>query len=138
MGVCTCIKGIMQESYLRSMGSMNSVPTPLSTSFVAESYIDLQASAAIPIKQYQTILGDILWLIFTRYDVQHAMSVLSQKTHYCTQRDYEEAIHVLRYIFGNPDKSLIFHAAPAHQRPTSLRGVLDMPIFIMDSSDSAR
>ena len=41
-------------------------------------------------------------------------------------------MHVLRYIFGNPDKALIFHAAPAHQRSTSLRGV-----FIMGSSDSA-
>jgi hypothetical protein len=65
------------------------------------------------------------------------MSVLSQKTHYCTQRDYEEAIHVLRYVFGNPDKALIFHAAPAHQQPASLRGVLDMPMFTMGSSDSA-
>jgi hypothetical protein len=62
---------------------------------------------------------------------------LSQKTHYCSQRDYEEALHVLRYILQDPDKSLIFHAAPLHERPASLRGVLDMPMFIMGSSDSA-
>ena len=75
-----------------------SVPTPLSSSFVTENYIENGMSAAIPIKQYQTILGDLLWLIFTRYDIQHGLSVLSQKTHYCSERDYDEALHVLRYV----------------------------------------
>lgn len=70
-------QGYHARKLFAKYGIYDSVPTPLSTSFVAESYIDLQASAAIPIKQYQTILGDILWLIFTRYDVQHAMSVLA-------------------------------------------------------------
>jgi hypothetical protein len=58
-------------------------PTPLSSTFVAENYIESGMSVAIPIKQYQTIIGDIMWLTIT-YDITHAMSVLSQKTHYCT------------------------------------------------------
>jgi hypothetical protein len=41
-------------------GIDESAPTPLSSSFVSESYIDNQMSVAMPIKQYQTILGDIL------------------------------------------------------------------------------
>ena len=65
------------------------------------------------------------------------MSVLSQKTHYCTQRDYDEAKHVLMYILKNPGLPLIFHRASVGRQLISLQDVLDMPIFIMGSSDSA-
>ena len=44
---------------------------------------------------------------------------------------------MLQYVLGDPDKALIFHAAPIDQQPALLQGVLDMPIFIMGSSDSA-
>jgi len=98
-----------------------SAPTPLSSSFVTENYIENGTSVAIPIKQYQTILGDILWLIFTRYDIQHAMSALSQKTHYCSQRDYDEAIHSLKYVLEDPDKSLIWHPLTSNLLHFSVR-----------------
>ena len=76
-------------------------------------------------------------LTITRPDIVHSMSALSQKTHYCSERDYEEARHVLAYIMKHPGKPLIFHTAPARDQPASLRGVLDMPMFIMGSADSA-
>ena len=117
--------------------SGDSAPTPLSSSFTTEDYIESGMSLAIPIKHFQSILGDVIWLTITRYDIQHAMSALSQKTHYCSQRDYDEVLHVLRYILADPGKSLIFHRAPTNEQPASLRDVLDMPMFIMGSSDSA-
>ena len=89
---------------------------------------------AIVIKQYQTIIGDILWLTISRYDITHAMSVLSQKTHYCTQRDYDEAKHFLMYILKNPGLPLIFHRESVGRQLVSLQDVLDMPISIMGSS----
>ena len=96
-----------------------------------------RASPAANLKQYQIILGETIWLTITRYDIHHAMSVLSQKTHYCSERDYEEAKHVLKYILNNPGLPLIFHKAPQNQRPASVRDILHMPVFLMGSSDSA-
>ena len=133
--------GVHQEYHARKLitkyGITQTAPTPLSSTFTTENYIVSRTSEPIPIKIYQSIIGDIIWLTITRYDIQLGMSVLSQKTHYCSQRDYDEAKHVLMYVLKNPGQPLIFHRAPVHQRPVSLRCVLDMPVFIMGSTDSA-
>ena len=72
-----------------------------------------------------------------KYCYSIANSAVAQKTQYCTQCDYDAAIHILCYINGHKKQGLIFHRVPEWQRPLRLTDVLDIPIPIYFSCDGA-
>jgi hypothetical protein len=108
--------------------------TPLSTTFSGEDYVASGKSEAIDIKIYQTIVGVLAYLTMTRFEVLFPLSAVSQKTHYCSMLDYDEAIRIVQYISANPDQALIFYpgthspSRPAHQ-------LLDITVSIFISPD---
>ena len=67
----------------------------------------------------------------TNTAVPYANSAIAQKTQYCTQRDFDAGIHILRYINGHRKQGLIFRRAPEGQRPLRLVDILDtsLPIY---------
>jgi len=80
---------------------------------------------------------DIIYLNLTNTAIPYANSAVAQKTQYCTQCDYDAAIHILCYINGHKKQGLIFHRVPEWQRPLRLTDVLDIPISIYFSCDGA-
>ena len=128
------IKGPLLGLYLSSMVSLSILPLLHPTTFSGEDYVASGKSEAIDIKIYQTIVGDLAYLTMTRFEVLFPLSAVSQKTHYCSMLDYDEAIRIVQYISANPDQALIFYpgthspSRPAHQ-------LLDIPVSIFISPD---
>ena len=109
--------------------------TPLPSNFTLENYMHI--SPPVPIKAYQEALGDCMWIIQTRVETTHSLSLLSQKTHHCTQRDYDAIMHLIWYLNNEPDLSLVYHRAPTRQMATDNRLLLSMPIGLFANGDGA-
>lgn len=122
---------INQERHIRKLiakyNIVKTAPTPLPSNFSLENYSDSGVSPTFPIKQYQEAVGDVMWIMQTRFEIVHGMSMVSQKTHFCTERDYEAVIHILEYLNADPSLPLIYLRAPLHQRTTDKRNILSMP-----------
>ena len=101
------------------------------------NYLTSGESECIDITSYQCLVGDIIYLSLTNTAIPYANSAVAQKTQYCTQCDYDAAIHILCYINGHKKQGLIFHRAPEWQRPLRLTDVLDISIPIYFSCDGA-
>ena len=129
-----------QGPYTRSLktkyGITTYAATPLSTTFSGEDYVASGKSEPIDIKTYQTITGELAYLMMTRFEVLYPLSAVSQKTHYCSKLDYDEAIRILQYISANPDQPLIFYPGP-HSPHTPVDQLLDLPVSIFVNADSS-
>jgi hypothetical protein len=90
------IKGPLLGLYLSSMVSLSILPLLHPTTFSGEDYVASGKSEAIDIKIYQTIVGDLAYLTMTRFEVLFPLSAVSQKTHYCSMLDYDEAIRIVQ------------------------------------------
>ena len=130
-----------QERYegklITKHGITTTAPTPLPSNFSHTNYRISGESEPIDITSYQRLLGEILYLNMTNTAVPYANSAIAQKTQYCTQRDFDAGIHILRYINGHRKQGLIFRRAPEGQRPLRLADILDMPLPIYFSCDGA-
>jgi hypothetical protein len=65
-------------------------------------------SEEIEIRKYQQLAGDIIYLGLTNTAIPYANSAIAQKTQYCTHRDYEAALHILKYVNGHRKQGLIY------------------------------
>ena len=126
-----------EEKLLIKYDITKTASTPLPSNFSHTNYLTSQESESIDITSYQRLVGDIIYLSLTNTAIPYANSAVAQKTQYCTQRDYDAAIHILCYINGHRKQGLIFRRAPEWQRPLRLTDVLDMPISIYFSCDGA-
>lgn len=111
--------------------------TPLPSDFTLQNYLDSHLSPPVPIKLYQEALGESMWVIQTRVETTHSLSLLSQKTHHCTERDYSAIMHLIWYLNNQTNLSLIYHRAPTQQRVTDNRLILSMPIGLYANGDGA-
>ena len=122
---------INQERHIKKLlakyNIVKTASTPLPSNFNLENYLLGALSPAVPIKQYQEAVGDVMWVMQTRFEIVHAMSLVSQKTHFCTQRDYDAVLHILEYLNVDPFLPLVYLRAPSGQRATDNRDILSMP-----------
>ena len=69
-----------------------------------------------------------MWIMQTRFELVHGMSMVSRKTHHCSQRDHDAIImHILQYLNADPSLPLVYLRAPLYQRATDNRDILSMP-----------
>ncbi|KAI5332975.1 hypothetical protein L3X38_023104 [Prunus dulcis] len=80
-----------------------SVTTPL---VATEKLAKDDGSGAANEEQYRSIVGSLLYLTATRPDIMYASSLLARFMHCPTNRHYETAKRVLRYIKGTLDYGL--------------------------------
>jgi hypothetical protein len=120
-------QGRHAKELIRKYGITSTALTPLSSSFSGEDYIASGVSTAKDLAEYQQLVGDVTWLTMTRYDVVYPASAVAQKTSYCSDRDYAEALRILEYINPYPDQPIIFHAAPRNKQ-VSTRHILRSPV----------
>ena len=129
-------QGRHAKELIRKYGITSTALTPLSSSFSGEDYIASGLSTAKNLAEYQQLVGDVTWLTMTRYDVVYPASAVAQKTGYCSDKDYAEALRILEYINLYPDQPIIFHAAPRHKQvPT--RHILRSPVTIYINADAS-
>jgi hypothetical protein len=86
--------------------------TPLPSDFTLQNYLDSHLSPPVPIKLYQEALGESMWVIQTRVETTHSLSLLSQKIHHCTERDYSAIMHLIWYLNNQTNLSPMYHRAP--------------------------
>ena len=59
-------------------------------------------------EKYRRLIGRLLYLNFTRPDINYAVQQLSQFLHAPTNIHWKAALHVLKYLKGCPSKGLFF------------------------------
>ncbi|KAL2240118.1 UNVERIFIED_CONTAM: Retrovirus-related Pol polyprotein from transposon RE2 [Sesamum indicum] len=60
--------------------------------------------------QYRRLIGRLLYLGFTRPDISHSVQQLSQFLNHPCVAHWKAALHVVRYLKGEPSKGLFFPA----------------------------
>ena len=120
---------------IEKYGIINTAVTPLPHNFSQTNYTG--QSPVIPTRDYQRLVGDLIYLGLCNSAIPYALSALAKKTHYCTEHDYEAALNVLRYINGHSKEGLIFRRASIEHRPARLTDDLDLPISILFLFDGA-
>ena len=64
-----------------------------------------------------------MWIMQTRFELVHGMSMVSRKTHHCSQRDHDAIMHILQYLNADPSLPLVYLRAPLYQRATDNRDI---------------
>ncbi|KAL0402317.1 UNVERIFIED_CONTAM: Retrovirus-related Pol polyprotein from transposon RE1 [Sesamum latifolium] len=59
---------------------------------------------------YRRLVGRLLYLSFTYPDISHSVQQLSQFVNHPYESHWSAALHVVRYLKGNPSKGLFFPA----------------------------
>lgn len=87
---------------------------PASTPMVKSPQFDTTKSALLsdPSK-YRRVIGRLLYLGFTRPDITFATQQLSQYVHAPYECHWQAALHVLRYLKGDPAKGLFYSYDPS-------------------------
>ncbi|KAL0356153.1 UNVERIFIED_CONTAM: Retrovirus-related Pol polyprotein from transposon RE1 [Sesamum radiatum] len=84
------------------------VATPLPLGLKLSSYDDKPLTDPEP---YRRLVGRLLYLGFTRPDVSFGAQQLSQFVHKPCQSHMNAAVHLVRYLKGNPNQGLFFPAS---------------------------
>jgi hypothetical protein len=97
------------------MSDATSKPTPFP---VGISLSKTGGNELPPDNQYQALVGSLIYLaVNTRPDISHAVGVLSRFMSCPTDRHWEAAKHVLRYLRGTPDLGLTYSGnTPSEQQ----------------------
>jgi len=118
---------VNQEKHIRKIMPKYSIDktasTPLPSNFFLENYLTNTVQVYVLNKQYQEIVGDAMWIMQTQFELVHGMSMVSRKTHHCTQRDHDAIMHILQYLNADPSLPLVYLRAPLHQRATDNRDI---------------
>lgn len=88
---------------------LEQVDTPVHSDF----FIDPTPSPAMEPATYQKLTGHLVQTLKTRDDVRHFVSFLCSKNQSPTNRDYEKAIHLLRYLHSTPLYGRTFNSKDA-------------------------
>jgi transposase InsO family protein len=79
-----------------------------------------------PENQYQALVGSLIYLaVNTRPDISHAVGILSRFMSSPTDKHWEAAKHVLRYLKGTPHLGLTYSGYKA----TEIQGVIDATMY---------
>ena len=92
---------------LEETGLLNCKPaeTPLD----ANQKLELsKPEEVVNIGKFQCLVGKLIYLSLTRPDIAFPVSMLSQFMHSPSQRHFEAAYRVVRYLKGTPGKGLLF------------------------------
>ena len=84
----------------------------------------LSAEGGDPVnkKQYQSLVGRLIYLCHTRPDTSHAVTVVSRYMHDPRKQHLEAAYRILRYLKGSPGKGLWFGC---HKSAKMIEGYCD-------------
>ncbi|KAK9109469.1 hypothetical protein Sjap_017529 [Stephania japonica] len=77
-----------------------------------DAMFDLDSPLLHDADQFRRLVGQLLYLGFTRPDLSHAAQQLSQFVQAPTDAHWSLALHVLRYLKGYPSKGLFFPVQP--------------------------
>ena len=81
--------------------------TPWDTSTASSLFS--QSDIKVSVKQYQKLLGSILYAVNTRPDIQSMVTILSSKQLDPRQDDYEKLVRICWYLRKTSHLGLIFH-----------------------------
>uniref|UniRef100_A0A803Q8Z2 Peroxidase n=1 Tax=Cannabis sativa TaxID=3483 RepID=A0A803Q8Z2_CANSA len=86
--------------------------------------ISNESSALLPDpKQYQSLIGKLIYLTITRPDISVAVNKLSQYIQQPRQPHFQAAIRVVNYLKQSPGQGLFYHAQTPH--PLQLQAFAD-------------
>ena len=105
------------ETYLHGDGA-NEARTPMSASF---NDADQNASPPANKKEYERLLGILLYLVKVRGDIAYAVSRLATRKESCTEKDWQALKRVLRYLKGTRHIGLTFTPSNTGQREAVIR-----------------
>lgn len=105
------------ETYLHGEGA-NEARTPMSASFTDA---DQDKSPPADKKEYERLLGILLYLVKVRGDIAFAVSRLATRKDRCTEKDWQALKRVLRYLKGTKDIGLTFTPSDEGQREAVIR-----------------
>jgi hypothetical protein len=60
----------------------------------------------VSVKKYMTLLGSLMYLVKSRPDIATAVSFAATKSQSATQYDYDNLIHIVKYLWQTKDKGL--------------------------------
>ncbi|KAL0334022.1 UNVERIFIED_CONTAM: Retrovirus-related Pol polyprotein from transposon RE1 [Sesamum angustifolium] len=96
------IRDIIQDAGLTSCKPTH---TPLSLGLKLSSQ---NSPPLLDLEPYRRLVGRLLYLGFTRPDISFGAQQLSQFVHRPCQTHLDAALHLVRYLKGNPDQGLFF------------------------------
>jgi hypothetical protein len=60
----------------------------------------------VTVRDFQSLAGNLLWVVCTRPDILFAVHCITRKTHAPTAQDYQMAKKILRYLKGSKMEKL--------------------------------
>ena len=102
---------ITQEGYLqRLFNSLNLSDLPIrSTPSDSDLFSDTSHMPPCDAKTFRQLIGSLIHLLRTRYDIQKEVVFLSSKMAFPTTGDMEKSIEVLQYLKGTPKLGPRYH-----------------------------
>ena len=58
------------------------------------------------VKQYMTLLGSLMYIVKSRPDIATAVSFAATKSQSASQYDYDNLLHIVKYLYQTKDKGL--------------------------------
>ncbi|KAL0458234.1 UNVERIFIED_CONTAM: Retrovirus-related Pol polyprotein from transposon RE1 [Sesamum latifolium] len=109
---------ITQQKYISNIISDTGLTTANAVSTPLPQGVKFSIDTGVPLtdpERYRRLIGRLLYLGFTRPDVSFAVQQLSQFIHRPTDRHWDAAIHMVRYLRGTLSASLFFPASNSFQ-----------------------
>ena len=119
---------------LGSIGMMDCKPskTPMQLGLVLDNPAEIKMSDEVRAFPYQSLVGQLLWLLGTRIDVCFAINVLSRYMSNWSEQSITMLKRVVRYLKGKEKYGLVYLKGPkdakiekANQEPTKARASAD-------------
>jgi hypothetical protein len=76
-----------------------------------EEWIDINDARPVPVREYQVVMGEGIWLFQCRYDVCFALTICCTKMCKPTEGDVKRLKRVAKYINCTRERGLIFRRA---------------------------
>ncbi|XP_019090121.1 PREDICTED: uncharacterized protein LOC109128365 [Camelina sativa] len=84
---------------------------PVTTPMVSSPKLTLESGTTLTdAKEYRAVIGSLQYLSFTRPDIAFAMNKLSQFMHQPTDKHWQAAKHILRYLAGTKTHGIFLRA----------------------------
>jgi len=90
-------------------GNLDDIPYESTQMPMTWDVDDLNNSTPYNTSDWLHALVVIIFLMRTRWDIVHAISKHSSRTHYCTEKDFEALKHLARYILHTKKMGITFH-----------------------------
>jgi hypothetical protein len=96
---------------------------------------DPTLNVSVPMKKYMTLLGSLMYIVKSRPDIATAVSFAATKSQSATQYDYDNLLHIVKYLDQTKDKGLRLQGGEPN-RPLVLTCYVDASYLTHNDSKS--